>query len=407
MKTNNRTTKTIGTMGAGLLAVAMGAVILLAGCSSGGASSGTGSAVSWPPATPPATSQTNTYVGTQAPGLYSVTIDHTNNSFSYQNLSTSSSAVSGVFTATSEGFLNLGAAGWALEELSRAVILIPPNTTLPNDLGSPVFAVAAPSCQIVPSRAAFAYVAPVTLNYQAVFHIPLYPNASIESDIGNGSFGVSSDATGANWSFGGELQTYVPATSQVTPITYTPTPDPFTGTCGTKNGVATIQTADTVPDSVPATIAVGPTGFLMEDRYQSDEAAFIGAVEPPSPVDVTTLKGAAFLGVQITNSFGNFRFSQLVSCTASADSSGSSEKLVGGAYPSNDPTQPPATTGITIDLGTQDPNNNGSFPTATLTLSGSSYPATALVTNAGGKVSIFVLAGTGTQSEAGFLLFQQ
>lgn len=399
----------------GLLAAAMGAALLLEGCGVGGSMSTT-STTTWPPTTLPTTTQTNTYVGTQNPGLYTVTIDHTNNSFSYQDLSTSSAAVSGTFTTTANGFLVLstanGPTGYALEQLSRAVLLVPSTISTGNIpiTDNSIFAVAAPACQTVPTRTEFEYLAmPQTA----------YDNASPnEHDVGSGLLDISSSNNGQDWQFGGEVQYVMPAGTLTPPgISFDPTPDPISGTCAANSqNSSVIATSITAPSSLAANFAIGPTGFFMEDRYQSDGLAFVGAVEPTSPIDLSQLSGSTFLGVESTVSYTSLGAPNLTSFSASADSSGTSEQLAGGVFPMNNPASTPGAN-VVIDLGTQDPTNNGYFPSATVTFSGSTSgmgfqagvpnPAYAIVSNAGGKYSIFALVGNNQPYLLGLVLFQQ
>ena len=419
MKNNgNKTASRIVAISAGLLA--MGAA-LLAGCSGGGNSSSTSSSATWPPATPPPTSQVNTYIGTQSPGLYTITIDHTSNAFSYQDTSAGSAAVSGTFTTAANGFLIFSNGGYALEQLSRAMLLAPPVTRTGSGitLGSaPVFAISAPSCQVIPQQTKFDYLGMAS---------PYFNSSSGESEdgIGSGLIYASTDSTGADWAFGGELQDLLAFPG----VSFSPLPDPFTATCASANsgGPSVIQTAITAPDSIPASFIIGPTGYLVEDRYSSSNngnqsfgVSLIGAVAPPSPVSLSALNGATFLGTQATGgasgaNLPSLAAPQLASLTVSPDSSGKSIELTGGVFPSNDPTQTPGAD-FAIDLGAQDPNNNGSFPSVTVKLntsdgifySAGTYNGYALVTNVGGKYTIFVQAGpVGLGYAVGWTLFQQ
>ena len=414
MKTQDRTNR-IPHLPTGLIAAATTALLLLAGCSGGGNSSGggSGSGTAWPPATPPATSQVNTYIGTQSPGLYTVTIDHTKNTYSYQDLSTGAAVVSGTFTTAANGFLVLSTAGgspagYALEQLSRVVVLNP-NTQYQGNFFSitnnAIFAIAAPSCQVIPAKTQFEYLGMAS------------PYSSTDTA---GTIYASTDSGGANWTFGGELYYYGVGNSKSI------TPDPFTAACAAGSaGSAVIQTDLTVPTSIPADFAVGPTGFFVEDNYNNGAKyggysstsgiSFIGAVTPASPVDLSSLKGATFLGMGLAGGptpadVPQLGAPELVSFSAAPDSTGTSIVLTGGPFPSNDPTQAPGG-GISLDLGAQDANNNGYFPLASATLSSGSGPGTqsayALVSNAGGKATILVLADTGNLYVEEWILFQQ
>ncbi len=288
-----------------------------------------------PRQTPPATTQTNTYVGTQSPGWYTIAIDHTANTFSYQNLSANTAAVSGTFTTTANGFLVLsttaGAAGYALEQLSRTVVLMPATQTIAGGrialTGNAIFAVEAPSCQVIPEKTKFSYVAPANAYYDAL-------NVT-EDSITSGLLYASTDSSGANWAFGGETQSIITLTTPPMVFPYTPTPDPSSATCAASAGAAVTQAAITEPNSLAGNFAIGPTGYFIEDRYASDQVSFIGAVQPTSPIDLTALNGATFLGINATagetsNYVPGVYAPSLSSFTASTDSSGKSIKLVGG-----------------------------------------------------------------------------
>uniref|UniRef100_A0A372IS45 Uncharacterized protein n=1 Tax=Paracidobacterium acidisoli TaxID=2303751 RepID=A0A372IS45_9BACT len=237
-----------------------------------------------------------------------------------------------------------------------------------------------------------------------------------ETNVGSGLVYVSTDSNGMNWTFGGQLQYILPSISLPAIGSISPTPDPFNGACTGNSGFSSIQTTITEPNSLPANFAIGPSGFFVEDRYQSDQMAFIGAAMPASPIDLSGLSGAAFLGVNMSGGEGtanqaNLSAPQLVSASAAADGSGKSIRLVGGAFPSNDPTQTSVNT-FNITLGTQDSVNNGYFPSATYLFTGPNSagqndPAYAIVTQVGGKYTIFVLAETGSGIESGWILFQQ
>lgn len=410
-KQDNQTVNRIVARGLGSLAVALTTMFLLQGCASGGGSnSATTSA--WPPATPPPTSQTNTYIGTESPGLYTITIDHTKNSYSYQDLSTNSSPVSGTFTTAANGFLALSMGGYALEMLSRAVVLVPMVPNAPT-IQNAIFGITSPACQVVPEKTPFEYLGMASRYYEV-------GGGTTEQVIGSGLVYGSSDTSGANWNFGGEQQ-YEIATLGTA---YTPTPDPFSATCAANSaGQALVQTAITVPSSIPANFIVGPTGFFIEDRYstnsqQPDGVSFIGAAAPASPVSLSTLAGLTFTGIQLQVGEGSGGAPgggqpQLVSFTSAQDSSGKSIALTGGAFPSNDPTQTPGSD-VSIDLGAQDSNNNGYFPSASAKLSdgtvfapAGTYGGYALVTSAGGKYTIFVITQAASGFTNGWILFQQ
>jgi hypothetical protein len=63
----------------------------------------------------------------------------------------------------------------------------------------------------------------------------------------------------------------------------------------------------------------------------------------------------------------------------------------GGSSPVDEPNLPPSQD-VTIDLGTQDPGNNGLYPSASITISGVMFPAAAVVGSLENKSAIFLIA---------------
>jgi len=213
---------------------------------------------------------------------------------------------------------------------------------------------------------------------------------------------------------------------------------------------------------VAATVGIGPSGMLVENNGSGNEAStpagsgltspfqpFLGAgsgamglPKPSSPVVLSDLAGAQYLGfiynsgsVASTNgtgwtstlgSFGGFPASLPASCAAVTDATGTqSNPIFGGDFPDNDATMTGdagvATFGncdVSIYLNAQDPNNNGLFPNASVTLgpnfSGNgtgnfsnstgavTFPAVAIAGQLGGKFAIFLVSSTGE----GIYLFQ-
>jgi hypothetical protein len=81
--------------------------------------------------------------------------------------------------------------------------------------------------------------------------------------------------------------------------------------------------------------------------------------------------------------------------------------MIGGVFPNDDPTQPPGEN-VTIDLGTQDANNNGLYPAATITVSGINFPAAAVVGSLENKYAVFLIAEDTTNNvPLAIYLFQQ
>ena len=204
----------------------------------------------------------------------------------------------------------------------------------------------------------------------------------------------------------------------------------------------------------PATVGIGPSGLLVEGNGNGTEGGlkttllgyepFMGAgtgamglPQPSSAIDAGSLTGAQYLGIifadggqsavnstSILASFGFPNSTVPSTCPSNAAQAGSI--LFGGDFPGNDPTKVPANTpagygncDVSINLGAQDPSNNGLFPAATITFgaglstnsTGAQYsiPANAIAGQLNGKYAIFLIGmdTTGTPNQAwGIYLFQ-
>jgi len=237
---------------------------------------------------------------------------------------------------------------------------------------------------------------------------------------------------------------------------------PQTGNCssGFYGNTTVVPGNSTVTDPGPGTVAppvalvgIGPTGLLVESNaangepdsppyntppfYQNLLGAGTGAIglpKPSSAVDTSSLVGAQYLGFFYGSGDGNndwsssaasFGFNTLpASCNTVATQT--STMIYGGDFTGNNPgstgTQAKGGFGncdIAINLGTQDPNNNGLYPAATVYVGlfyagnvvGANYnlPAVAIAGQLGGKYAIFLLGidTTGTPNQAwGIYLLQ-
>jgi len=217
-----------------------------------------------------------------------------------------------------------------------------------------------------------------------------------------------------------------------------------------------------------ALVAIGPTGLLVESNaangeqnqsptpplYQNLLGAGTGAIglpKPSSALVTSTLVGAQYLGfVYGTGSGGAAPPSGSNTCESSSSGwstcvasfgfanvpqncnnayfgvpATSTNVLFGGDFAGDNPYSAQSTGGfgqcdIAIDLGTQDPNNNGNYPTATVYLGAvfgangqgitDTFPAVAIAGQLGGKNALFVLGVdsiNGTPYQAwGIYLFQ-
>jgi len=327
----------------GLLLISVAAA-MLAGCGSGG-----GEAYSGPepalPASPPAVTPTNLYLGTQSPGLWTITLDDQNNLFSYQPITypaKPNTPTTGT-TKNVNGFLQLSLsnaqpAGYAVEMPSQGVIL------RPGDMSTfPIFAVQQTSCFPLDGK----------LRLQGLLTTagPNDVSGSLSALGTNPSVVASTNSTGTSWQFIDAVNGYQQPTS-------------FDGTCAGKNGQAVISVPITSANSVPATFVVGQTGLTFTDYspiFATTSA--IGFAQPASPLNVSTITGVNYRGFSILPGAGSTYTTQLLSFSPAASSS---SLLVGGNFPNDDPNQT-SNTNFTLSLGKQDPNNNGSFPNASIT----------------------------------------
>jgi hypothetical protein len=212
----------------------------------------------------------------------------------------------------------------------------------------------------------------------------------------------------------------------------------------------TMTVSSTAPNTVTATIGVGPSGFLVEDAgsggvdpttglsYENILGAGYGAVGLPQPSsDITSsLTGAQYQGFlyapggsgfNLISSFGGLQnacnWTALLGQSTAPSQTPSSNTIYGGDYGSgtngsNDPTSGKINCDIAIDLGT--PSANGLYTNATIYV-GSSFPenttgalyyfqpAVAVAGQLQGKNAIFLIGAdtAGTPSRAwGIYLLQ-
>jgi hypothetical protein len=444
---------TVMSLRAGLL---LGAAMLASGC---GGSNTTTSTL--PPGLPPpyAPTTANSYTGTDSPGLWSLTLDEAQDIFSYQattypatpNVATTGNFrnVDGILDLTQS---NLTSGGYAVELPSRAAILRPGDSTTP-----PVFAVQQNSCFPINGKVRFQF-----------FAIPDAPGKSYTGQP-SGSIVVSTSANGSTWNF--EESTLEIATQGNT----------FTGTCSVTNGQALITINSTAQYSQPTTFVVNQSGVALVDYSATPMSASLrsmtGFVQPESPITTSSVLAGTYAGllydingtangVGITQPVvfaptpgpcpnttsapvngvcatpcpGTFSGTSTTTCTVPCPvRAGVTEpcpgptpvpfpSLVGGAFPNDDLTQIPGTNYI-ISLGTEDPNNNGSYPNASVAGPDPTYvcygtsqagidaygnptctvPVTAIVGYSGSKYMIVVSSSTSSAWGLGgyFYLFQQ
>lgn len=239
-------------------------------------------------------------------------------------------------------------------------------------------------------------------------------------------------------------------TAPVKPVQ--PGPASVTGTCGsTFFGYITVvpgqlvigdpgtSTVETIPPQ--ATLAIGPTGLLVEDNgsnatsplpntspalhYNNALGAGTGAVglpQPSSPLSTNAVVGAQYLGFIYgagvytssrsqpngwSSTLTSFGFPNTPNCSSSFPAS-TGTQVYGGDYNPSTSTTGYSNCDLAVDLGTQSPSTNGLYPNATVWMDAGyaanptrttySFSAVAIAGQLNGKYAIFVLGVDNTAS---------
>jgi hypothetical protein len=436
------------------------AAITFAGCGGSGSQSTVAddpSVVASLPA-PPTPAAANTYIGSQSPGLWSLGLDDSKNTFSYQPLTyppSPNTPVSGLFQQ-SNGFLNFGQSnggslGYALEVQGRTAVFRPGDSTI-----APVVSVPQTSCYPITGRLRFQFIAMQAGPY------PSSPSGGEGSYTGSllyyGSFVASTSSDGSSWQFGNLQGGSIPVAGEGSGLVVGVSgPASFAGSCKSSNGQASIAISGTTvfnglwapsnqytpnpPSNTVTMLEVGPSGFFSLDQSVPSATtptggAVIGVVEPSSPLSTSDVAAGNYLGFlyEPENSGAVPVVPGITAPVAFAP--GPSNSLIGGGFPNDDVTQVPGTD-MTINLGTQDSTLNGLYTSASITVldpfqncanytgSGTpgepginaqgyitcTFPAVAVVGNPEGKYAIFVSSYNWAAQMAGvpmqFYLYQQ
>lgn len=337
----------------GMSILALVALSLLAGCG-GGSTVSTIPTASLP--TVSAATPTNTYTGTQSPGLWSFTLDDSQNAFSYQATTypaTPNVATTGT-TVALNGFSKLtsgasAAAGYAVEDQSRAFLLRPGDNTTAMIAG-----VKQDSCFAVTGRVTFHFV-----------YLPSEYNefALVQGtrQEGYGTVVASTSTDGSTWSFGN----YAGGADS------SKDPSLFSGTCAVANGQAAVTVTQDANNTMPATISVNQAGYIFIDHSiaspnkssNQPELSQFGIVQPSSALTASSVIAKTYAGFLYEPGSSDGTTQPISFGTVTA---GSGTSIVGGVYPSDDITQTPDTE-TTITLGKQNSTNYGFYPSATIT----------------------------------------
>ncbi len=338
----------------------------------------------------------NTYSGVQGPGLWTITLDNSSNTFSYEAVTyplSPNTPVTGSIKPT-HGFLTLGpsggSGGYALEVLGRMAIFRPGDENT-----APVLGVPQTSCYQILGRSRFQYVAIPSGLPGAIYSLPTY---------GNGGVVASTDSSGKSWQFE-DMQGNVVSG-----------PASFIGTCGSVNAQTGISFTgqssilnnewsgvgnsgiDTLTAPTISSIFIGPSGFFVADQSDPTTASptggsVVGVIQPSAPVNITDITSHQYLGFlyQGPTSIG-FNGAPATPARTLAVSlgqaGGTGGTLLGGDFPKDDVTTAP-NSDLSIALGKQDATYAGLYASVSITVSDPAQNC-ANYTGGGEKVSIGV-----------------
>ncbi len=329
----------------------------------------------------PSPASSNVFDATQGPGLWDVTIDETQQQFSYQALTypgATAAPTNGTFLDIG-GFLSLSSSGSAVgygAEIPGRVAAIAPG----DDTTAPVLAVEQDSCPAINGSVKFQFVA---IPSELLGNVAQVGGAT----PGYGTIEAESSTDGKTWQFGAQAQYLLPYTlgspghgAPVQPGTVVGAAEQylvtFPATCSVTNGQASISAAPNVSSitsasPLPTTFVVGPTGFYFEDqstgkqtRVNADANLFIGAIQPAAPLTTSSIVTGKYMGFLHEAGLGNISVTQPIGFGQIVAGSGTS--MTGGTYLNDDVTQF-QNSNIVLNLGAQDSVNNGLYTQASLT----------------------------------------
>ncbi len=382
-------------------------IMLASGCGGGGSPSSPQQGLA--PA-PPAT-QINSYIGTTG-DIWNTKINRTYDQVNGEDTTLHgiqlAGAIIGSFSTVNEYLdINLTTVpsqltgqtiGFALEMPGQAALIRYGN----------LFHLLVP---LAPTNGCTAIGGTVTYNYVTIPGPSSPPSWLPSTDSTYGTFQV--ETSGNNWNFSNITQLTLNGVSPTNPGTGLPA-----GFCGQgTNGYAVTAASNaTNPPVATVTMGFGPTGFFLEDNGSAQATPVgvvpsnalgagvgaIGGIQPSSALNTQSVAGLQYLGFYYEPGIlGGGAVTQLASfgCSGSnCPTPPSSTAMVGGVFPNTGGTSPvdepsqPAAQNVTIDLGVQDPNNNGLYPAATITVSGVSLPAAAVVVTMQNSYTIFLIA---------------
>jgi hypothetical protein len=399
-----------------------------------------------------------TYIAGAVGNLQTYTVDHTANSFNVMSYSTTGGIVqdSGNISVLANGIEDLVityypgqeldspplTSSWLVEIPGEAGLAELEATNSSTNLTSTTFAPLAPtqSCPSFASAQTFLFVTvPKSLSAKSAPSASGW-NPQIETAYGS----VSVATKGSSVEFANIGQFTLPSANGGTAgVPMNPAPSTATAACSPTFFGETISypTAVTVDNpgsqgnqssSPSATIAIGPSGFLVEDAgapsgvsdsslppYENLLGAGYGAIglqAPSNALNTTTIVEAQFEGILYgahdgsTAStsgpgfrlVGSFGFSNLAAACPTLPAPNDNTILYGGEFANNDPSANAfGNCDLAIDLGAQDASTNGLYTAATVYVSASfpynslgqaySFPAVAIAGQISGKYAIFLI----------------
>jgi len=392
----------------GLLGGLLGALALACGCGAGGQ-------ITSPPKSPGGASQNvNTYFGSDpvaSPGTVAVSINHTLNEASYRkraNDGTFSPAglTSGSLTPTSRGFLQMTFSvvngmpqgtppppGWAVEIPGWAGVARFGNAT---------------TAQMVPIAPTDRCPAFPTTSFIFVTLLGTANPTPLWNPATDTAFGAVDIATNqADVSFSNIMQFRLAGTAPSNPGM-----DTAMGGCSETSvlGNLTSVPATGVPAGMsPAYVGVQADGLLLENNgaptvtpsnLLGSGSGAIGVAKPADPVDATDVVKKQYLGFLVLRLGTNFNSSTAsFGCQAPSGCPvppASPTAMKGGTFASDNPAGALyGASDYTLELGSQDPANNGLFRSARLTQGSNVYSAVVVVGRIQGRYVIFLIANRG------------
>lgn len=334
------------------LQVSIAAVSLLAGCSNG-------TAPTSPALPPPVPSNATAYIGTQAPGLWTMSVDTAQNLFSYQSQAAGAVAVSGGLL-TRNGVLDFGNASGAA--LGRAVAQ-PAGGALLRPGGESTYPVAmVQQSGCVPVTGSLRYIYARIMNSVR--------QGAEQSDTGYGTFVVSASSDATTWNFT-DLHNYVLTSFSSGYAAGTENgsdPGSFAATCSAtdKQGAVTASANDAFPvdstnsPSLP-TFHFNPGGAFIEDR--NNGISWAGFVMPQAAIKSSDVRAQTYRGFVFEGTPSAPIDTRTVAFAAPGSGTAT---LAGGVFPNEDLTAIPLQQ-YTMALGTPDASLNGVFPNAKFT----------------------------------------